>query len=338
MDRESLSEFFEQSEFDETNDPDDIFSVLEALEGVSDFNPMTPLDETGLINSKDGETETTNSTRLVSQKSTSSISVVQDSENELETSRKSKRQRLSTSPTLMVSSEEANPDGFQKMSHISVERNRRKQMNEHLTVLRSLMPCFYVKRGDQASIIGGVVDYISELQQVLQSLEAKKQRKVYSEVLSPRLLSSPRSSQLSPRKPPISPRLTLPISPRTPQPNSPYMPARFQQQGLPSPCSSSTTHSSIDSANELVANSKSAIAEVDVKFCGPNVLLKTVSHHIPGQVLKIISALEDLSLEILHVDMKTIDDTMINSFTIKIGIECQLSAEELAHQIQQTFY
>jgi hypothetical protein len=33
-----------------------------------------------------------------------------------------------------------------KTPHITVERNRRKQMNEHLTVLRSLMPCFYVKR------------------------------------------------------------------------------------------------------------------------------------------------------------------------------------------------
>ena len=33
-----------------------------------------------------------------------------------------------------------------KTAHITVERNRRKQMNEHLTVLRSLMPCFYVKR------------------------------------------------------------------------------------------------------------------------------------------------------------------------------------------------
>jgi transcription factor SPEECHLESS len=31
-------------------------------------------------------------------------------------------------------------------AHVAVERNRRKQMNEHLAVLRSLMPCFYVKR------------------------------------------------------------------------------------------------------------------------------------------------------------------------------------------------
>jgi transcription factor SPEECHLESS len=49
-------------------------------------------------------------------------------------------------------------DGAGKMSHIAVERSRRKQMNEHLAVLRSLMPCFYVKRvrllgGSQQSFI-----------------------------------------------------------------------------------------------------------------------------------------------------------------------------------------
>ena len=34
----------------------------------------------------------------------------------------------------------------QRMTHIVVERNRRKQMNEHLAVLRSLMPESYVQR------------------------------------------------------------------------------------------------------------------------------------------------------------------------------------------------
>ncbi|KAL3521613.1 hypothetical protein ACH5RR_019762 [Cinchona calisaya] len=346
MDGESLSHFFAQSEFNQTNlagptSPDDIFSVLEALEGVSEFNPMIPLDETRGLSSKDGGEETSG-TRLVSQKSSSSSALQDYSENEVETSRKNKRQKLTTETRATASSEEANlvlDDGLQKMSHITVERNRRKQMNENLTVLRSLMPCFYVKRGDQASIIGGVVDYINELQQVLQSLEAKKQRKVYSEVLSPRLVSnSPRSSPLSPRKPPLSPRLSLPISPRTPQPTSPYKPRlQQQQQGLPSPCSSSTSSNINDCVNQLVANSKSAIAEVEVKFSGPNVLLKTLSPRLPGQVVKIISAIEDLSLEILQVEISSIDDTVINSFTIKIGIECQLSAEELAQQIQQTF-
>lgn len=189
----------------------------------------------------------------------------------------------------------------------------------------------YLIQGDQASIIGGVVDYINELQQVLQSLEAKKQRKAYSEVLSPRVVSSPRV--LSPRKPPLSPRLSLPISPRTPQPSSPYKP-RMQQSAaylpptMPTTPSSSSTSSAASAssininndinANELFANSESAIADVEVKFSGSNVLLKTVSPPIPGQAVKIIAALEHLSLEILKVDISTVDETMLNSFTIKV--------------------
>nr|GEU78786.1 transcription factor MUTE [Tanacetum cinerariifolium] len=66
------------------------------------------------------------------------------------------------------------------MSHIAVERNRRRQMNEHLKVLRSMTPCFYIKRGDQASIIGGVIEFIKEMQLVLQSLESKKRRRSIS--------------------------------------------------------------------------------------------------------------------------------------------------------------
>ncbi|XP_022875191.1 transcription factor SPEECHLESS-like [Olea europaea var. sylvestris] len=315
MDGKNLSDLFEDTEFGTeanlgggfTPSPDDIFSILEALDGVSDFKPV---DEVGM---------------LVSQKFNSS-SVFQESETEFEVSPKSKKQKV-----IATASMEVEIDGQQRISHITVERNRRKQMNEHLTVLRSLMPSFYVKRADQASIIGGVVDYITELQQVLQSLEAKKQRKAYTEVLSPRLVSSPRPSPLSPRKPPLSPRLYPPISPRTPQPNSPY------KTWLHSPSNSSSNSSMNDSVNELVANSKSAIAEVEVKFSCPNVLLKTVSPKIQGQTVKIISALEELSLEILHVNVSTVGDKMRNSFTIKIGIECQLSAEELAQQIQKTF-
>ncbi|KAJ3692180.1 hypothetical protein LUZ60_012530 [Juncus effusus] len=225
-----------------------------------------------------------------------------------------------------------------KMSHITVERNRRKQMNENLVVLRSLMPCFYVKRGDQASIIGGVVDYIKELQQVLQSLEAKKQRKAYSEVLSPRVATS--SSLL----PPLSPKLGFPISPKTPLPGSPYK-QKIPQNNIPNTMqilyeSYPSLESTITGCRvELgeVSSKRAQIAEVKVEFSGPNVLLKTVSQRIPEQPLKIIAALESLSLEILNVNISTVDDTMLNSFTIKIGIECELSAEDLVQAIQKTF-
>lgn len=166
-----------------------------------------------------------------------------------------------------------------------------------------------------------MIDYINELQQLLQCLEAKKQRKVYNEVLSPRLVSSLRPSSLSPGKPPLSPRINLPISPRNPQPGSPYK-LRLQPGYLSPTIANSPTSSASssinDNINELFANSKSIIADVEVKFSGPHVLLKTVSPPIPGQAMRIISALEDLALEILHVNISTADETMLNSFTIKV--------------------
>ncbi|KAE8716362.1 Transcription factor bHLH96 [Hibiscus syriacus] len=62
----------------------------------------------------------------------------------------------------------------QRMTHITVERNRRNQMNEYLSVLKSLTPSSYVQRGDQASIIGGAIDFVKELEQQLHSMEAHK--------------------------------------------------------------------------------------------------------------------------------------------------------------------
>ncbi|XP_076917048.1 transcription factor SPEECHLESS-like [Bidens hawaiensis] len=301
----SLTDVFDSymEQFADTNfiSPDDIFSTLEVLEGVSDEFTSKAAPFKSPFHAKEFDDHLP-----VSQKSNTLL--------------KRKRSKLP-----QVEDGVSNSDGQQKVAHIAVERNRRKQMNEHLAVLRSLLPRSYVKRSDQASIIEVVVDYITELQQVLQSLEAKKQRKVYSDVLSPR--------------PP------LPISPRTPQSVSPYGHRLIMQQQpssmanmtvlAPSPSSSS---SNSDIVNELVANSKSSFADVEVKFSGSNLVLKTVSLRLPGQTTKIVSVLEDLSLEILQAGINTAaDETMVNSFTIKIGIECRLSAEDLVQHIQQTF-
>ncbi|XP_002515085.2 transcription factor bHLH67 [Ricinus communis] len=80
-----------------------------------------------------------------------------------------RRKRKRTRPTKNKEEVES-----QRMTHIAVERNRRRQMNDHLNSLRSLMPPSYVQRGDQASIIGGAIDFVKELEQLLQSLEAQR--------------------------------------------------------------------------------------------------------------------------------------------------------------------
>lgn len=53
--------------------------------------------------------------------------------------------RLKVSPPAS-STEDGSGEYGKGISHIAVERNRRKQMNEHLAMLRQLMPSFYVKK------------------------------------------------------------------------------------------------------------------------------------------------------------------------------------------------
>ncbi|KAJ0036026.1 transcription factor MUTE [Pistacia vera] len=185
------------------------------------------------------------------------------------------------------------------MSHIAVERNRRRQMNDHLKVLRSLTPCFYIKRGDQASIIGGVIEFIKELHQVLQALESKKQRK-----------------SLSPSPGP-SPRPLV----QTPQ-SGDHVHTPF----------------GIENFKELGACCNSSVADVEAKISGSNVMLKVIARRIPGQIVKIVSVLEKLSFEVLHLNISSMEDTVLYSFVIKIGLECQLSLEELALEVQQSFF
>lgn len=135
-------DIFEDNEFGDTSlaDEDDLLSFLKSLESLADF---PPIDEAHVVGAKEFGEESP-ATRLVSQKSTSSIALQDQSGTELEiTSSKSKRQKLSGTKT---SSEETNQEGQHRISHITVERNRRKQMNDRLSVLRSLMPGFHVKR------------------------------------------------------------------------------------------------------------------------------------------------------------------------------------------------
>lgn len=53
------------------------------------------------------------------------------------------RRKRRRKPRVCKNKEEAET---QRMTHIAAERNRRKLMNEHLAVLRSLMPESYVQR------------------------------------------------------------------------------------------------------------------------------------------------------------------------------------------------
>jgi hypothetical protein len=140
----------------------------------------------------------------------------------------------------------------------------------------------YSQKGDQASIIGGAIEFIKEMQLVLQSLESKKKRK-----------------SLSPSPTP-SPRSLFQLNPSPPNSNSPL------------------DSDSLQPVKELGASCNSPVADVEAKIQGSNVILRTLSKRIPGQIVKIVTALERLDFEILHLNISSMEDTVLYSFVIKV--------------------
>ncbi|KAL0456768.1 UNVERIFIED_CONTAM: Transcription factor FAMA [Sesamum latifolium] len=217
---------------------------------------------------------------------------------------KSKRKR----PRTLKTSEEVES---QRMTHIAVERNRRKQMNEHLRVLRSLMPSSYVQRGDQASIIGGAIEFVRELEQLLQCLESQKRRRLYGDGQRP--VGDPSMAMQQQPQAPLG-------FPPMPIPNDQVKFVEYES-GL----------------QEETAESKSCLADVEVKLLGFDALIKILSRRRPGQLIKTIAALEDLQLSILHTNITTIEQTVLYSFNVKIGGEARFTAEDIANSVQQIF-
>ncbi|KAD1410641.1 hypothetical protein E3N88_42865 [Mikania micrantha] len=215
---------------------------------------------------------------------------------------KNKRKR----PRTIKTSEEVES---QRMTHIAVERNRRKQMNEHLRVLRSLMPGSYVQRGDQASIIGGAIEFVRELEQLLQCLESQKRRRLYGE--TPRVMGDSSAPPIMQQGPSVA--MFYPHAPDDPMKLAEYD----------------------DGLKEETAESKSCMADVEVRLLGFDAMIKILCRRRPGQLIKTIAALEDLQFNILHTNITTIEQTVLYSFNVKVSSEARFSAEEIANSVQQ---
>ncbi|XP_068634753.1 transcription factor bHLH57-like [Aristolochia californica] len=200
----------------------------------------------------------------------------------------------------------------QRMTHIAVERHRRKQMNDHLNALRSLMPSSFIQRGDQASIIGGAIDFVKELEQLLQSLQAQKRKRQTDEKGHRSDSSTPFNSFFT------SPQYT-------------------SYSGSPK----SDVKCLIDNYikdGKFTAENKTAVADIEVTVIQTHVNLKVLCPKRSGHLLKVINALEDLSLTVLHLNVTSLDSSVLYSFNLKIEEACKLgSADEIATAVHQIF-
>ncbi|KAK8624215.1 hypothetical protein V6N13_065568 [Hibiscus sabdariffa] len=189
----------------------------------------------------------------------------------------------------------------QRMTHIAVERNRRKQMNEYLSVLKSLMPSSYVQRGDQASIIGGAIDFVKELEQQLQSMEAHR-------------------------------RTTT--TQQQPAHNGCYSSPFAEFFTFPQ-------FSTRQCSNDLQPTATvESMADIEVTMVETHANVKILSKKRPRQLLKLVAGLQGLRLAILHLNVTTMNGMALYSISVTVEEGCHLStvneiAAAVNHMLQR---
>ncbi|KAJ7943833.1 Transcription factor [Quillaja saponaria] len=255
----------------------------------------------------------------------------------------------------------------QRMIHIAVERNRRKQMNEHLAVLRSLMPksnvqrvClpslflllqgnfflitivshifkmqmhkdFHLLQGllrvigiyitnffiivlilmfevqcenviflqcDQASVVGGAIKFVKELEHQLQSLEAQKYQLIQQGMAT---VQANEDASIAKFKPPFAQSLVCP---------------HYTLSQTP---------------NRYTSKTKASIADIEVTLIETHANLRIMSQRSPRQLSKLVAGFQTLCLTILHLNVTTMEPFVLYSISAKVEEGCQLiSVDDIA--------
>ncbi|KAG8097144.1 hypothetical protein GUJ93_ZPchr0013g36446 [Zizania palustris] len=198
----------------------------------------------------------------------------------------------------------------QRMTHIAVERNRRRQMNEYLAVLRSLMPPSYAQRGDQASIVGGAINYVKELEQLLQSLEVQKSLKNRT---------GGTDGGGGGGDSPFAGFFSFPQY------------STSSSIGSPAGNNASSVVVGDDTSGSAESGRQAAIADIEVTMVEGHASLKVLARRRPKQLLKLVVGLQQLRIPPLHLNVTTVDAMVLYSFSLKVEDDSKLgSVEEIA--------
>ncbi|PON48015.1 Basic helix-loop-helix transcription factor [Parasponia andersonii] len=213
------------------------------------------------------------------------------------------RKKRRRKPRVCKNKEEAES---QRMTHIAVERNRRKQMNEHLAVLRSLMPESYVQRGDQASIVGGAIEFVKGLEYLLQSLESQKLQVLQGINNNGGSDHHDHDHEDSSNINSGIPKLLVP---------PPFAQFFVYPQ---------YTWSQI--SNNYTSNTNAAIADIEVTLIETHANLRIFSRRSPKQLSKLIAGFQTLHLTVLHLNVTTLNALVLYSVSVKVEEACLLTS------------
>lgn len=153
----------------------------------------------------------------------------------------------------------------------------------------------YIIQGDQASIIGGAINFVKELEHHLQTLEAQKR------------IHSQKQEQHSDHHHGSS---SNPLF-------ADYF--SFPQYSTHSKSTSPAAVAAAESCDSPPATEKmSALADIEVSMAESHANLKILSKRRPKQLLKIVAGLQCLWLTVLHLNVTTVDHMVLYSLSLKV--------------------
>ena len=147
-------------------------------------------------------------------------------------------------------------------------------------------------QGDQASIVAGAINFVKELEQLLQSLEARKRRAGCTE----------------PPPPPFAGFFTFPQ----------YSTGATGAAGA-SDSSGSAAGDQSGGGGGGCAGARRGVADIEVAVAESHANVKVLAPRRPRQLLRMVVALQCLGLTVLHLNVTTTADHLaFYSFSLKV--------------------
>lgn len=138
-------------------------------------------------------------------------------------------------------------------------------------------------KGDQASIVGGAIEFVKELEHIVQSLEAQKHQQ----------LTQPMDSSTT----------MTPSIPSTPFSQFFTYPQYVWSHNI---------------SNEYTTSTKASIADIEVTLIETHANIKILSKRSPKQPYRIVFSFQAVHLTILHLNITTVDSVVFYSISAKV--------------------